>query len=501
MRQDVAATISVAGQKWESLNHRSEPVMPHQDQGSHTPSAPHHQALKQTLDWLLGSAVLSNITFRNDCTWTPRSLIVTALLWAWSDEKTLTDRFFTARKIVVWMLRLSQEPASTYQAFLKMLKTWTVTLALTLVTAFRQRMRADLEERFLVCGFPVFGVDGSRLELPRTESNEQRFSPASARRPTPRRRPTRRARARTKAARAARARQKKTNSPQMWLTTLWHVGTGLPWDWRIGPSDSSEREHLKQMIAALPAGALVTADAGFAGYESWKALWDSGRHLLIRVGANVRLLKGLGYVREKDGLVSLWPDREAARRQPPLVLRLVVARGGRHPVYLVTSVLDEAALSDKEIVAIYTLRWGIELFDRHFKQTFERRKLRSHRADHAEWEATWSLLGLGAMGLHAQVELAARDVPARRISVAKVLRASRKAMREDKSHPDPGESLRVLLSRAVIDPYQRANKASRDYPRKKQARAIGAPEIRQATEEQIEIARQIKDGYELRLTA
>jgi hypothetical protein len=475
--------------------------MSHQDQSGHTASSSHHQALKQALDWLLAPAVLSNLAFRNDCTWTPRSLIFTALLWAWSDETALTDRFFTARKIVVGMLGLTQKPASTYQAFLKMLKTWTAALALTLVTAFRQRLREDLEERFLVGGFPVFGVDGSRLELPRTESNEQRFSPAAARRrrPKPRCRSKRRARARTK---AARARRKKRDSPQMWLTMMWHVGTGLPWDWRIGPSDSSEREHLKQMIAALAAGALVTADAGFVGYEYWKALLDSGRHLLIRVGANVRLLKGLGYyVEEKDGLVYLWPDREAKRRQPPLVLRLVVARGGRHPVYLVTSVLGEEVLSNAQIIGIYALRWGIELFYRHFKQTFERRKLRSHTADHAELEATWSLLGLWAMGLHAQVELAADGIPARRISVAKFLRAYRGSMREYKSSPDPGESLHERLSEAVIDDYKRTCKASRDYPRKKQGHAIGAPEVRRATEVQMEIARQIKHDHATGLTA
>src|SRR5207248_177221 len=143
---------------------------------------------------------------------------------------------------------------------------------------------------------------------------------------------------------------KKVDGPQMWLTVMFHVGTGLPWDWRTGPSDSSERDHLAQMIAALPAAALVAADAGFAGYAYWKAVLDSGRHLLIRVGANVRLLKGLGYVRERDGLVYLWPDRQAARRQPPLVLRLVVARGGRHPMYLVTSVLDQGRLSDRQVV-------------------------------------------------------------------------------------------------------------------------------------------------------
>ena len=87
--------------------------MSHQDQNGHTASSSHHQALKQALDWLLAPAVLSNLTFRNDCTWTPRSLIFTALLWVWSDETALTDRFFTARKIVVWMLDLTQKPAST----------------------------------------------------------------------------------------------------------------------------------------------------------------------------------------------------------------------------------------------------------------------------------------------------------------------------------------------------------------------------------------------------
>jgi Transposase DDE domain len=478
--------------------------MSHQDPSCLTPSAPHYQALKQALDWLLTPAVLDHVRFRDDCSWTPRALIAMALLWAWSDEKSLTDRFASARKIVPGIVPLLPPPATTYQAFLKMLRTWTATLALALVAAYRQRMREDLKDRFLVGGFPVFAVDGSRIAWPRTRSNEERFAPAAARRqrPKPRRPSKRRAPARTRADRAGDARQKEANSPQLWLTLMWHVGTGLPWDWRSGPSDSSEREHLKQMIDALVAGALVAADAGFAGYEYWKALVDSARHLLIRVGAHVRLLKGLGYyARERDGLVSLWPDREAARRQPPLVLRLVVVQGGRHPVYLVTSVLDEAALTDMQVIEIYQLRWGVELFYRHFKQTFERRKLRSHRGENAELEATWSLLGLWAMGLHAEVELAGRGIPARRISVAGFLRAYRGAMRHYQCCPDPGESLPERLARAVIDPYQRANKASRDYPRKKQAHAIGAPEILCATKVQIEIARQIKDEHEARLTA
>jgi hypothetical protein len=476
--------------------------MSHQGTDGLTGSTPHHQALKRSLDWLLASARLSDLTFRGECSWTPKGLIVMAILWAWSDEKSLTKRFTHARKVVIAMDILARVPAATYQAFLKMLTTWTVVLATALFDALRRRMRSDLAARLEVCGLQVFGVDGSRLELPRTVSNEERFSPAKTRRPS-RSRVRARARwwARSRASRARRARQKKANSPQMWLTTMFHVGTGLPWDWRIGPSDSSERDHLRQMIEALPAGALIAADAGFVGYVTWKALLDSGRHLLVRVGANVRLLRKLGYVEEKAGLVYLWPDRQAKRQEPPLVLRMVVARGGRHPVYLVTSVLDETPLSDSQVVEIYALRWGVELFYRHFKQTFERRKLRSHRASNAELEATWSLLGLWAMMLHAQVILSEKGVPPKRISIAGVLLGYRGALLAYKSPPDPGESLYEMVGKAVIDPYKRANKSNRDYPRKKQEQAAGAPKVRNATRAQINAAKEIKHQSPLRLTA
>ena len=84
---------------------------------------------------------------------------------------------------------------------------------------------------------------------------------------------------------------------------------------------------LAQMIDALPARALVTADAGFVGYEYCKALIDSGRHLLIRVGANVKLLKNVGFVKEKNGLVYLWPDREACAK--PTAAGFATGRGTR----------------------------------------------------------------------------------------------------------------------------------------------------------------------------
>jgi len=105
------------------------------------------------------------------------------------------------------------------------------------------------------------------------------------------------------------------------------------------------------------------------------------------------------------------------------------------------------------------------LYYRHFKQTFQRRNFRSHKADHAEVEAHWSMLGLWAMLLRAEQLLHRRHMPPRRISVAGVLRASRTPMREYKSFPDPDESWGNLLKLALIDSYDRTNKSSRGHPR------------------------------------
>ena len=165
------------------------------------------------------------------------------------------------------------------------------------------------------------------------------------------------------------------------------------------------------------------------------------------------------------GLLARAPHRVLAARLPPLILRLVVVHDGRQPCYLVTSVLNEKRLSNRQLATIYRLRWGIEVFYRHFKQTFERRKLRSKSAANIQVEADWSLLGLWAMALHAQSVLAVDGIPARRLSVASVLRAYRRAMREYKSRPAAGESLTELLRNAVIDSYKRGSKTSRGFPR------------------------------------
>lgn len=289
----------------------------------------------------------------------------------------------------------------------------------------------------------------------------------------------------------------------MWLTLLWHLGSGLPWAWRTGPSDSSEREHLQEMQTELPENSLITADAGFVGYQFWNTILAAGHHYIVRVGANVRLLKQLGYACEQDSTVYLWPDAAAKKQQPPLVLRLIVLQGGRHPVYLVTD-LSKSELSDKQAACIYAARWGIELYFRSFKQTFGCRKLRSQCAENAQLELNWSMFGLWCICLLGQRELVAASEHPGQMSPAAAITAFRETLTHYRVRPESAtETLWVKLRRAVLDKYaRRSTKSSRDYPRQKQRKSPGSPKITRATQKQIEHATrltQIKHNF--RLTA
>lgn len=468
--------------------------MSHQDGEYGTTNA---QDLQSVLDWLVPRGVLAGLKFRQEGFWSPRSLVFAALMWSWSGKPNLTRRFAEARKIVAHNAPPDQQPGQSYSGFIKRLQCWSERLIGRLVDEFRRSMREDLSEYFLVAGWLLLAGDGSRIATPRTRSNEKQFAAKRKRKPAKKKKKgaTRRQQLRkSKRKQQAQAdRDKKAGTPQIWLTVLYHVTLGLPWAWRSGPSDSSERDHLIEMAQELPDNALVAMDAGFVGYDFWEELNQAGTAFVARIGANVKLLKNLGYIRRQRDIVYLWPDKARRKLQPPLVLRLECFRGGKEQVYLVTNVLEEHRLSTSQLIEIYAARWGIELYYRDLKQTFERSKLRSKKAANAQLELDWSIVGLWAMGLYAAAEQMANGIAPRRRSVAGVLNAFRLPMEQYKSVPDEGEDICSLLTTALKDDYhRRSSKASRGSPRKKKKRAIGAPSIIPATQAQQTAAKAIK---------
>jgi len=471
-----------------------------------------HKVLKQVADELLPADLFRGIKSRTDATWKPRMVALTVLFMLTSPKKTLGAGFELGRKVVAKIFRWQPPPGSSYQGFVTQLKKWHCEMKWVTVLHLRDCMQDRLSDEWTMHGFVVMACDGSRVELSRTRSLEEAFSPKKKKVSSSAKKQVKSSRGKAKPGKknkkksksqSAESIKKKANSPQMWLTLMWHVGTGLPWDWRTGPSDSSERAHVQEMLANLPQNTLMTADAGFVGYEFWSDILQSGHDFVIRVGGNVKLLKNLGYARQYANTVYLWPDAAAKKKQPPLQLRLIELHDGRQPVYLVTN-LPKSQLSDRQARDIYAARWGIELFFRTFKQTFGCRKLRSQAAANVEWELDWSLIGLWCICLLGETELAATGNDPTRLSAAKAIEAFQETVLHYRVRPeDPTEALCNRLQAALLDDYERTSeKASRNFPTKKKRERTGPPKIVQATKQQIDAAKQLKRStIEKHLTA
>lgn len=395
--------------------------------------------------------------------WTDRLLVVMAILMAWQARSALKDCFEACWQVVTDMYPTRRRGGHTYEGFIRALRDRSAGLLKVVVPALRQCVRTAAGCFWKIEGWIVMGVDGSRINCPRTVANQKAFGCAGV----------------------------DKTGPQQFVTTVLHVGSGLIWDWRRGSGKEAERNHLRAMIASLPPGALLLADAGFTGYELLKELIAGGRSFVIRAGANVHLLTKLGYaVREHDGIVYLWP--RGKRREAPLILRLVVVHDGRKGVYLLTNVLDESALSDRHVSRMYGLRWGIEVFYRSLKQTMEKRKMLSASPDNAAAELDWAMIGLWMLGLLTVERMVRCRVSPTCWSVAGSLRVVRRVM----SGRGSRQATRGLwaLSRAIKDRYIRQHpKTSRDWPAKKTLSPPDRPRLRTANRQEKQQAQRLKD--------
>lgn len=315
-------------------------------------------------------------------------------------------------------------------------------------------------------GWLAIAADGSRVECPRTADNEEGLGCAG----------------------------KERTTPQLMVTTLYHMGTGLPWAFEVGPGTESERCQLQRLIETLPENSLLVADAGFASYELCDALQKTGQHFLLRVGGNIHLLTDLGCTYEVDGqTVYLWPQKAQQHDQPPLQLRLIVLGSGEKSVYLITDVLDVQRLSDEQAGVLYRMRWGIEVFYRSYKRTMNHHRMLSRTPATCIAEFCWTMVGLWLMALMSVEKIIAAGNDPLAWSVAKSRDCLRRALRGALTGKRPHVALRKQLASAVKDNYvRRGAKKARNWPHKKNEGPPGPPKIRPATAAEIELAQRLK---------
>jgi len=432
--------------------------------------------LAQAVSWALDQAIFGHLKVHGNTTWQAWDLILLTITWVWSDDATLTGAFAEARR---WSLDvLGRVAVTSYQGLLKALVRWTPIWLPLVWQQLHQVMEEHGGAHQRIGRWLALAVDGSRVSVPRTQDNEKAFT-------APHYGKGKTARYRNKNGKKnKRPKTKKPQpvQPQIWLTLLWHLGLRMPWSWKTGPSYSAEREHFRQLLAeqVFPQKTLFCADAGFVGYDLWRTIHQAGHALVIRVGANVKLLRRLGYVREKTGIVYCWPNKQARRGQPPLVLRLFRLRVGRCVMHLVSNVLDEEALSEALVCRLYQLRWGVELQFRTLKQTFKRRQLRSRTPARAYVELDWSLVGLWLIQLFVVKEQLAIGQLPQQASVALAIAVVRDTMQRWWERPE--EAFVTKLQAARQDDYQRhRSKKARYQPRYKDKPKAGKPVLHNAT--------------------
>jgi hypothetical protein len=470
-----------------------------------------HNQVQNTLKWLIDERIFVGISLHGNTSWQCSSLVCLAMLWVWSTTPQLTEAFVDARSKAEKLL--VPITITTYQGLMKALVSVTPKLMPVLQKRMHDLMSKIGGKHLRVGRWVPIAVDGSKETAPRTASNEaalraknygqgknaknrKRKLPLDKKQ-TAKKIEQAKPKKATKPKKAIKPKTVSLPPPQVWVTMMWHMGLGLPWCWKLGPSNASERNHVKEMLenGHFLLNTLFVGDAGFVGYEFWRAIIDAGHHFMVRVGANVNLLTGLCTV-ERDGkdIVYCWPQTTMNANKPPLRLRLVKCKIGKNEkVWLLTSVLNRRDLSNKAMAKLYKRRWGVELQFRALKQTFDRRKVRCRCPERVLTEIEWSIFGMAAVELMALKEQM-KDADARpeKLSFSQALTALRHSLNNLTDRPEFLNDLYTGLRRAIIDSYERKRlKSGRYKPKRKNKPSCGEPKTELATAYQRQRHREI----------
>ena len=290
---------------------------------------------------------------------------------------------------------------------------------------------------------------------------------------------------------------------------MWHMSLRLPWTWRLGPSNSSERGHVTEILKQeeFPEDTLFCGDAGFVGYDFWAAILDAEGDFLVRVGGNVSLLSETADVKQEGGgIVLCWPKGKMNSGEEPLRLRLVRVKIGKTKMWMLTSVLDCQELPVKKIIQYYKMRWGVEVEYRGLKQTSDKGILRCRNSARVYAELDWSIRAMAFAELIALREQLPKDDESQTEpeqdydpkdrSLANTIRALRKCMRNLNQDVDPSSDLLSQLAEALVQKYHNhTDKRARYRPPNPDKKPLGDPTVtklnREAREKLAQLAERI----------
>jgi Transposase DDE domain len=433
---------------------------------------PHAKSFLDSIRELLPPAMWKQAKKARGCNrrfprWDTQPLILTLLVMTWCCGDSQSERFETAKGFAAVCLAKRRRPGDSVQGFQKALAKLPMHVLRAVAAGVRRRLLKLLDLKS--DGFNVFGCDGSSMETPRVAELERRLDPPV----------------------------KQHGRPQVWVTALVHLQTGLLWSWRLGKGYNRERDHLRALLPTLPAAALVVADAGFNGYDLACTITGAGISFLIRMSGKDRLYteKQIEVKGFQEGEVLLWTQDAKKDNLAPLRVRLIRIRGTkkRRDVWLLTNVLDAKRLTVEMAGRYYRWRWENEGLFRTFKRTLSKVRLMSRtvRLVHREAEgallATQLLLAQGvlAMGPGTSTRTPQRCSPRKILLVIRDVILGKIGIRKK-------EALRKRLDKSLRDDRQRTSaKVTRKWPRRANHKVQKPPRFLMLAEHEKALARQL----------
>lgn len=126
--------------------------------------------LRKALLWVINDRMFSGIRLHGNIKWSPRQLVILAVLWVWSDQRTLVRSFEHGRRLSLAMF--GSVAVTTYQGLTGALKTWSVQLLPVTQQRLQQLMEAVGGKHWRVGLWVALAVDGSRADTPHEEQRE-----------------------------------------------------------------------------------------------------------------------------------------------------------------------------------------------------------------------------------------------------------------------------------------------------------------------------------------
>ena len=150
--------------------------------------------------------------------------------------------------------------------------------------------------------------------------------------------------------------------PQMLLSTLYDVLSGVPQDITVAPTHSCERAELKRMLPRVRPGDILLLDRGYPSFLIFRELLKRSIHFVIRMPTSQTFSRVERFVSSEktDETIVLEPPGDLPCGLSPVTVRVVNLAGpDEEPFVLLTDLLDPA-ISAEDLDDLYHLRWKVE---------------------------------------------------------------------------------------------------------------------------------------------